>query len=48
MGNNRTKDGRAHTDVQAIQLLLSTCFLCEWDATSPTVQLHWGGVTHIN
>jgi len=30
-------DGTAWADVEAIQLLLSTCFLYGWDATSLTV-----------
>ena len=33
MGNDGTEDGTAWADVQAIQLLLSTCFLCGWDAS---------------
>jgi len=36
MGNDGTEDGTAWADVQVIQLLLNTCFLCGWDAMSLT------------
>ena len=44
MDNDGTENGTAWVKVQAIQLLLSTCFLCGLDATSLTVL---GGVTWI-
>ena len=37
MGNDGTEDGTACADVQAIQLPLSTCFLCGWDTMSLTI-----------
>jgi len=48
MGNDETEDGMAWANVQANQLLLSTCFLCGWDTMSLTVKVYWGGVTWIN
>jgi len=45
MENDRIKDGTAWDDVQAIQLLLSTCFLRGWDATSLSNCFIWGGVS---